>query len=500
MNDEYVELEKGKTNLYKSPLTNRFIDDKVAVLHWYKKNGWDGCFVGQEAMFIALSALSFTNIVSTDDPYGRFNKYDRYDRFLSLIKHGLEYTFDSKGSVSTNSWSDILNNFNWEELERSIIDTDDNGVEHKVDCILKNSGNINAANQDPDKKSSKSLILKILKLTERYKMRDFIFFLIKNKKELQKKYGMLSCWPHLTIIKDGEIKFIEVKRSNRNTKRDNEVNEFCKDVLQLFDFKCSFCTIKKIKYKGRLIKNERLYLEHSSVDEKKWISILDGNQVTSEQAVFDFFYKKGWDGTIGEGDLIFMLLKCMSFKEMPKTAYLIDSIDAPKINGNNKCEISKNYWGLWQYNIFQPLSIDPNERPWPYNQWGTLSERMDCIRNISLKEIEENYVKLTDNAPMVRGDYGMFNPYSSFSKKMILDFSKCFDRETLVELVKLISSNLYSSEKYTFGWPDLTLYKDGQVRFIEVKAKRDRWRENQEQLYLNVLQPMRLDVRLVNLL
>ncbi|MFC1560800.1 VRR-NUC domain-containing protein, partial [Pseudomonadota bacterium] len=224
---------------------------------------------------------------------------------------------------------------------------------------------------------------------------------------------------------------------------------------------------------GRLQTEELNLVQHGP---GKWESPVSGDHCRPEIAVFDHFRSNGWSGSYREGDLIFLLLQLMMFKKIPISA----------CDEHHKLNI---------FNAFE----NPDNQNWPYNTWGKIENRISNIRKITTSEIGSNFDRLTEKPVMCQGVSEWYDPYREISRKMMEDFSRCFSRDQLVRLAKSLADPR-NSYRFSYGWPDLTLYKDGKVIFREVKTENDTLRINQEQLYDEVLGPFGFDTKIINLL
>ena len=455
-NQEIICLKKGRSNVYESPLTNKYVEDHIAVLHWYQSKGWDGCCGYGSAFFMLLNAICFTKLEPKD-------WYDRFDRFT----HDIERKKISETEIKKNI----------RECTRETVDLN-------IKTILKRTYFKPSNGYDPAWCPSRKLLLSLFDQLDRIKICDFVLYLIRNKDRLSSEY-----WPHLIIYKDNVFRFVEVSRSKRKTKRLAKVNNFCDEVFKPYGFDVIYAAIDGKCGKAPIIEEARLVLEQKGGHE--WLSPLTGEKVGPEQAVLDWYKRDGWNGTAGEGDIILFLLKCMSFKELPRTAYNYNRFYK---DGEGKTRIT--YHSVAHFNIYNQLGLPPTKRHRAFRDWGTLNERLSDIKTITIDEIGNNYDTIT-SCPLYFND-SEIDYYSRFTKEMINSLSECIGRDQLVSLAKLLAISK-GGYNFTYGWPDLTLFKETKVIFREVKANSDKLRENQEQLIFEILYPLGFDVKIVKL-
>ena len=60
------------------------------------------------------------------------------------------------------------------------------------------------------------------------------------------------------------------------------------------------------------------------------------------------------------------------------------------------------------------------------------------------------------------------------------------------------AQHIFEEYSYRAGWPDLTLVREGNLRFIEVKTT-DKFHASQRQIIMDILQPQNADVRVIQI-
>lgn len=204
---------------------------------------------------------------------------------------------------------------------------------------------------------------------------------------------------------------------------------------------------------------------------KEWVCPQRGNTLSVERAVLSHLEREGWRGFWGEGGLLLNLIKCMSFPELPLHHRLtyIEAIYAQNIAFNNE-----------KVPVKRLLS--------------TLLEATPA-------QVQRNFSLMLDRGPFVtkRG------PVTSTSTGSVLDFFPGLEPWMLVELFQVAGHDLlhriastFARDPYEYrrGWPDLTVWKDGQLRFVEVKAPGDSLGKSQKTIAATFSAPLGLDFSL----
>ncbi|MGH8497256.1 MAG: VRR-NUC domain-containing protein [Methylococcales bacterium] len=83
----------------------------------------------------------------------------------------------------------------------------------------------------------------------------------------------------------------------------------------------------------------------------------------------------------------------------------------------------------------------------------------------------------------------------------MLDFFPGLERWMFVELLDVAGNKLMHSiankfieapYEYRRGWPDITMWKNGELRFVEVKAPGDKVRDSQKKIITEFSKPLGL--------
>jgi hypothetical protein len=93
-----------------------------------------------------------------------------------------------------------------------------------------------------------------------------------------------------------------------------------------------------------------------------------------------------------------------------------------------------------------------------------------------------------------RDEYGhlmsRFHHATNWSTDLIVDAYRALGKEVFLEILRLLMA---VGEKRRYGWPDLTIVKNGKIKFVEVKTT-DRLGKGQIELWDRILKPLDLDV------
>jgi hypothetical protein len=204
---------------------------------------------------------------------------------------------------------------------------------------------------------------------------------------------------------------------------------------------------------------------------KNWICPLSGQFLGVEEAVLAHFKTDGWRGYSGEGGLLLNLIKAMSFKSV-----------APR---NRATYIE----ALYAHNVAFAEDRFP-------------VEEMLAQVAISDRHVIERNFELMASREVLAVQYEGFSSTSSTS---MLDFFPGLERWMFVELLEVAGNALlhsiaskFSQSPYEYrrGWPDITMWKNGELRFIEVKSPGDRLYESQRVIVNEFAKPLGLNFSL----
>lgn len=199
-----------------------------------------------------------------------------------------------------------------------------------------------------------------------------------------------------------------------------------------------------------------------------WFSETQNRWVYPEDWVLDYYTEDGWEGVNSEEQFILTLFRLLSEPELSK----------------------HSYWSLSFMYITAFFSGANKDQPLSPKSINTLvSNLLNSTELDLIKRFE--FCKNPKNWAIMNGYYHT----EHWPTDLIVKAYRAFGKDKLAEIFKLL---LNDGAKFRFGWPDLILFKDGKIKFIEVKTI-DLLGQSQIDLWDNVLNPVGLDVSVVQL-
>ena len=195
--------------------------------------------------------------------------------------------------------------------------------------------------------------------------------------------------------------------------------------------------------------------DRSTKRKRRWIGCISKELVSVEESLFQSFRSEGWEGTFTEGNLVLQLLDACSHERYPVVfrnsttsviSYMGHSFDEWNFDRSCLCE-----------NI---LSSDLDR---VINNWKIMSNPDPLVvRDRDGWEIQIDTNMMMDDPSLTLENF--VGLYQSLGKDLLFDIA-----------------TIFSSDPYRFrsGWSDLTLWRDGKVRFVEVKGPGDTLHESQ---------------------
>jgi len=220
------------------------------------------------------------------------------------------------------------------------------------------------------------------------------------------------------------------------------------------------------------------YLEvglHPGPEPKQWLCPQSRAPVSVEKAVLSHFETEGWRGYSGEGGLILNLIKAMSFKSLPARA--------------RKAYVESLY--LWQ-----------GRGPLEYLDGIDFLEN---IRNADATQVSKNFHSMLGLGPPTTIEDGR----TVYVEGSILDFFPGLEEWMATELLEVAGNELlfriaeiFAEDPFEYrrGWPDITIWRNDAVRFIEVKAPGDKLQKSQKVIATKFAGPLGLDFRLASVI
>jgi hypothetical protein len=173
-----------------------------------------------------------------------------------------------------------------------------------------------------------------------------------------------------------------------------------------------------------------------------------------ELAALAHYQEAAYTGSWCEGGTLKLLMKAAAFPVLVKWNYFHDRADARTRFFEAQCTLLK----------------------------GHEAELLDRIATAPLGQIESAAAEILNEAfiqaafPRVKLD-------------LIIQLHKALGSELVAKIAQIFVTNPYA---FRAGWPDLTLFKDGFVRFVEVKTT-DLLRAEQTRIIQNFAQPLKLN-------
>lgn len=207
---------------------------------------------------------------------------------------------------------------------------------------------------------------------------------------------------------------------------------------------------------GRLgIHHEVVLLEKG--DGKDWRHGASGLWTTVETGALEHYRSIGWDGAASEGGLILTLIKAASF----------EALDVR--NADTFVE------ALYAQNV-------------AFDQDRFAPERLIAtVSNATRRQIERNWKVIAASA----GNSPAY--YPNVREHHVTSLFDALGPDRLAEIATVFATAPYDLRA---GWPDLTLWKEGKVKFVEVKGPSDSFHASQARLISKLLLPLGFDVGL----
>jgi tetratricopeptide (TPR) repeat protein len=207
---------------------------------------------------------------------------------------------------------------------------------------------------------------------------------------------------------------------------------------------------------GRLgIQHEVVLLEKGGG--KDWRHGANDLWTTVEIGALEHYRSIGWGGAASEGGLILTLIKAASF----------EALDAR--NSDTFVE------ALYAQNV-------------AFDQDRFAPERLIAtVSNATRRQIERNWKVIAASA----GNSPAY--YPNVREHHVTGLFDALGPGRLAEIAAVFATAPYDLRA---GWPDLTLWQDGKVKFVEVKGPSDSFHASQARLITKLLLPLGFDVGL----
>lgn len=113
---------------------------------------------------------------------------------------------------------------------------------------------------------------------------------------------------------------------------------------------------------------------------------------------------------------------------------------------------------------------------------------LTSIQNISFSKLKQNIYEIAANK-FIR------EFYPNVTEKFLLSLSENVDLNLISKIAELFFNDPY---KYRAGWPDITIIKNNNISFVEVKTT-DLLHESQLRFALEIAKPLTLDCKVIQL-
>lgn len=169
---------------------------------------------------------------------------------------------------------------------------------------------------------------------------------------------------------------------------------------------------------------EKLSLKYEEVE----LNYLDN----PEKAALEFFEKQGYVGYCHEGSLILNVIKALMLDKLAELNIFNSRADACSRYIEAQLKSLNNYTCIL----------------------------VESIKNTSRAKFIENFREIIDT-PLIKREY------PELSINVAISLFDALEIDDFIRVAYKLSENPYAFRK---GWPDLTIIKDKEVKFIEVKT------------------------------
>ncbi len=207
---------------------------------------------------------------------------------------------------------------------------------------------------------------------------------------------------------------------------------------------------------GRLgIQHEVVLLEKG--DGKNWRHGANGLWTTVETGALEHYRSIGWEGAASEGGLILTLIKAASFEvlDVRNAGTFVEALYAQNV--------------AFDRDRFAPERL------------------IATVSNATRRQIERNWKVIAASA----GNSPAY--YPNVREQHVISLFDTLGPDRLAEIAAVFATAPYDLRA---GWPDLTLWQDGKVKFVEVKGPSDSFHASQARLISKLLLPLGFEVGL----
>lgn len=190
----------------------------------------------------------------------------------------------------------------------------------------------------------------------------------------------------------------------------------------------------------------------------KWI-VADQKYVRPEDAALAYMRSLGWDGLACESQAILMLMKASCLDRLASINLFNSRENACIHQFAAQCVIHRKY-------------------------------DLEILQDIEQASEAVVYKNLTE----ILAHRNFLSVYSPMSIDSLIAVFKVLTPTALAKITRQI----FREPSYSSGWPDLTIVRESQVCFVEVKTT-DKLRDSQRETISKVIRPNGLDVRVIKI-
>lgn len=207
--------------------------------------------------------------------------------------------------------------------------------------------------------------------------------------------------------------------------------------------------------------------------EKGWTCPQSGSFLSVEEAVLSHYKMNGWRGYSGEGGLLLNLIKAMSFKEVGyrNRATYIEALYAQNVAFEEDRFASATL--LQQVLVSDTATVEKN--------FEVMASREITV---------ERYAGIGSSESTSMLDF-----FPGLERWMFVDLLATAGNTLLHKIASKFAENPY---EYRRGWPDITMWREGELRFVEVKGPGDRLSESQKKIITEFAKPLGLNLSLAS--
>lgn len=201
---------------------------------------------------------------------------------------------------------------------------------------------------------------------------------------------------------------------------------------------------------------------------KSWACPQTGGYLSIEEAVLSHFRKDGWRGYSREGALLLNLIKAMSFKSLaPRNrATYVEALYAQNVSfPEDRFDIPAL--------LAQVLAADQQ----------TVENNFELMASRETFAIQ--YEGFTTSCST-----SVLDVFPGLERWMVLELLAVAGNELLHRIASKFAQAPYD---YRRGWPDITMWRGSELRFVEVKGPGDRLHDSQKTIVAEFAKPLGLN-------